>query len=104
MQNKYLPFALPDISEEEINAVVHCMRSGWLTTGPMAKQFETDFSNFLGGNNHSVALNSASMGLQLAMEALGVAAGDEVIIPTYTFSATGMMAVHLGAKPVFPIP
>jgi dTDP-4-amino-4,6-dideoxygalactose transaminase len=100
MQNKYLPFALPDISEEEINAVVHCMRSGWLTTGPMAKQFETDFSNFLGGNNYSVALNSASMGLQLAMEALGVAAGDEVIIPTYTFSATGMMAVHLGAKPV----
>ncbi len=100
MQNKYLPFALPDISEEEINAVVHCMRSGWLTTGPMAKQFETDFSNFLGGNNHSVALNSASMGLQLAMEALGVKEGDEVIIPTYTFSATGMMAVHLGAKPV----
>lgn len=100
MPNKYLPFALPDISEEEINAVVHCMRSGWLTTGPMAKQFETDFSNFLGGNNNCVAVNSASMGLQLAMEALGVGQSDEVIIPTYTFSATGMMAVHLGAKPV----
>lgn len=99
MQNNYLPFALPDISDEEINAVVHCMRSGWLTTGPMAKQFEADFSNYLGAK-HSIAINSASMGLQLAMEALGIKEGDEVIMPTYTFSATGMMAVHLGAVPV----
>jgi dTDP-4-amino-4,6-dideoxygalactose transaminase len=100
MSDKYLPFALPDISEEEINAVVHCMRSGWVTTGPMAKQFEADFSKFLGGKNYSIAINSASMGLQLAMEALGIGEGDEVIVPTYTFSATGMMVVHLGATPV----
>lgn len=97
---KHLPFALPEIGEEEINAVTECMRSGWLTTGKYAKQFEEDFARYIGDGLEAVSVNSASMGLQLAMEALGVGEGDEVIIPTYTFSATGMMAVHLGAKPV----
>jgi dTDP-4-amino-4,6-dideoxygalactose transaminase len=98
--NSFLPFALPEIGEEEINAVTNCLRSGWLTTGPATKQFEADFSAFLGKDINTISVNSASMGLLLAMEALGIGEGDEVIIPTYTFSATGMMAVHLGAKPV----
>ncbi|MHA1538969.1 MAG: DegT/DnrJ/EryC1/StrS family aminotransferase [Alphaproteobacteria bacterium] len=97
----FLPFALPDIGEEEISAVVDCLESGWMTTGPNAKQFEEDFSAFMGGKVESVAVNSATMGLQLALEALGICAGDEVITTPYTFSATGMSVVHLGAKPVF---
>lgn len=98
----FLPFALPDIGEEEINAVVNCMRSGWLTTGINAKKFESDFSEFLGDSTlHSVSVNSASMGILLACEALGLKAGDEVIVPVYTFSATAMMPYHLGIIPVF---
>lgn len=96
---KYIPFALPDIGEEEIEAVVSCMRSGWMTTGPNARQFEKDFSEFV-ENKNSVSVNSATAGLMLAMEAAGVADGDEVITTPYTFSATAMSAVYLGAKPV----
>lgn len=95
----FLPFALPEIGDEEINAVVACMKSGWLTTGPVTKKFEEEFSEFLGGVE-AISVNSATMGLMLALEAVGVKAGDEVIVPTYTFSATGMVAVYLGAKPV----
>lgn len=98
----FLPFALPDIGEEEINAVVNCMRSGWLTTGINAKKFEADFSEFLGDSAlHSISVNSASMGILLACEALGLKAGDEIIVPVYTFSATAMMPYHLGIRPVF---
>lgn len=98
----FLPFALPDIGEEEINAVVNCMRSGWLTTGVNAKKFESNFSEFLGEPTlHSVSVNSASMGILLACEALGLKAGDEILVPVYTFSATAMMPYHLGIKPVF---
>jgi dTDP-4-amino-4,6-dideoxygalactose transaminase len=98
----FLPFALPDIGEEEVEAVVSCMRSGWVTTGPYAKAFEEEFAQYLGGdkNLQAISVNSASMGLLLAMEALGVGPGMEVIVPTYTFSASAMMAVHLGANPV----
>lgn len=95
-----LPFALPDIGEEEIAQVVESMRSGWLTTGPKVKQFEKDFAAFIGEGIETVSINSATAGLTLALEALGVGAGDEVITTPYTFSATGMCAVHLGAKPV----
>ena len=101
MNNDFLPFALPDIGEEEINAVVNCMESGWMTTGPNAKLFEENFATFLGGEVEAVAVNSATMGLQLALEALGIGAGDEVITTPYTFSATAMSVVHAGAKPVF---
>ncbi len=97
---QYLPFALPDIDDNEINAVVNCMKSGWVTTGPMAKKFEEDFANYIGKNLQAVAINSASMGILLTLEALGVKEGDEVIIPTYTFSSTGMMPVHIGITPV----
>ncbi|MFN8911418.1 MAG: DegT/DnrJ/EryC1/StrS family aminotransferase [Alphaproteobacteria bacterium] len=101
MSEKFIPFALPEIGEEEINAITECMRSGWLTTGKIAKQFEQDLLSYLGNEGgHAVAVNSATMGLYLALEAFGVKAGDEVIVPTYTFSATGMTPVYLGAKPV----
>jgi len=85
----FLPFALPDIGEEEINEVVDTLKSGWVTTGPKARRFEQDFSAFLGDASlHSIAVNSATAGLHLALEALGIGPGDEVITTTHTFTAT----------------
>ncbi|QXH37113.1 DegT/DnrJ/EryC1/StrS family aminotransferase [Pseudomonas muyukensis] len=102
MQNSsFLPFALPEIGEEEINEVVDALRSGWVTTGPKAKRFEEDFSSYLGREGiESIAVNSATAGLHLALEALGVGPGDEVIVPSYTFTATAEVVRYLGATPV----
>jgi dTDP-4-amino-4,6-dideoxygalactose transaminase len=97
----FLPFALPDIGEEEINEVVDSLRSGWLTTGPKTKQFEQNFAQFLGGNIEAIAVNSATAGLHLALEAIGVGPGDEVITTPYTFTATAEVIRYLGAHPVF---
>lgn len=97
----FLPFALPDIGEAEIDAVVESLRSGWLTTGPRAAAFEREFAEFLGGGVTAVALNSATAGLHLALEALGVGPGDEVIVPTWTFTSTAEVVRYLGADPVF---
>ena len=96
----FLPFALPDIGEEEIAEVVACLRSGWVTTGPKARQFESDFAAYLGAGVEAVALNSATAGLHLALEALGIGPGDEVIVPTMTFTATAEVVRYLGATPV----
>lgn len=99
--SKFLPFALPDIGEEEINEVVDSLRSGWVTTGPKTRQFECEFSSYLGGGVDSVAVNSATAGLHLALEALGIAPGDEVITTTHTFTATAEVVRYFGADPVF---
>ena len=94
----FLPFASPEIGEDEIAEVVDTLRSGWLTTGPKAKRFEDDFSAFLGEPGlHSLAVNSATAGLHLALEALGVGPGDEVITTTHTFTATAEVVRYLGA-------
>ncbi len=94
----FLPFALPDIGEEEIAEVVDTLRSGWVTTGPKAKRFEADFAAFLGDEClHCVAVNSATAGLHLALEALGIGPGDEVITTTHTFTATAEVVRYLGA-------
>ena len=94
----FLPFALPDIGEEEIAEVVDALRSGWITTGPKTRRFEEDFAAFLGGNGlHAVAVNSATAGLHLALEALGIGPGDEVITTTHTFTATAEVVRYLGA-------
>lgn len=97
----FIPFAQPDISDDEINSVVDCLRSGWVTTGPHAKEFETNFTEFLGGNVQSIAVNSATAGLHLGLEALGIGPGDEVITTTHTFTATAEVIRYLGADPVF---
>ena len=68
----FLPFALPDIDEAEIEAVVACLRSGWVTTGPATRQFEQDFNAYLGGGLHAISVNSATAGLHLALESLGI--------------------------------
>ena len=96
----FLPFALPDIGDEEIAAVLDCLRSGWITTGPRTRQFEHDFAAYLGGAGHAIAVNSATAGLHLALEALGIGPGDEVIVPTMTFTATAEVVRYLGAHPV----
>ena len=97
----FIPFALPDIGEDEIAEVVDTLRSGWVTTGPKAKRFEEDFSAFLGDTSlHSLAVNSATAGLHLALEALGVGPGDEVITTTHTFTATAEVVRYLGADVV----
>jgi dTDP-4-amino-4,6-dideoxygalactose transaminase len=94
---KFIPFSLPDIGDDEINEVVDTLRSGWITTGPKVGQFELDFRDFIGGGIEAIAVNSATAGLHLALEALGVGEGDEVIIPCLTFTATAEVARYLGA-------
>ncbi|MBV7388034.1 DegT/DnrJ/EryC1/StrS family aminotransferase [Pasteurellaceae bacterium TAE3-ERU1] len=103
--NKFLPFSLPEIGDEEINEVVDTLKSGWVTTGPKTKQFELDFKHYLDSDDKygisCLAVNSATSGLHLALEAVGVKAGDEVIVPTYTFTSTAEVVRYLGATPVF---
>lgn len=97
----FLPFALPEIGEDEIAEVVDTLRSGWITTGPKARRFEQAFVDFLGeAGLEAVAVNSATAGLHLALEALGIGPGDEVIVPTHTFTATAEVVRYLGADVV----
>ena len=98
MTPSFLPFALPEIGDEEIAEVVDTLKSGWVTTGPKAKRFEQAFTEFLGDPSlESIAVNSATAGLHLALEALGIGAGDEVITTTHTFTATAEVVRYLGA-------
>ncbi|AHK80441.1 aminotransferase DegT [Ectothiorhodospira haloalkaliphila] len=98
---EFILFACPDIGEGEIAEVVSTLRSGWITSGQRTKQFESDFRAFLGGDDlHCVAVNSATAGLHLSLEALGIGTGDEVIVPNYTFTATAEVIRYLGATPV----
>jgi dTDP-4-amino-4,6-dideoxygalactose transaminase len=97
----FLPFALPELGEAEIAEVVDTLRSGWITTGPKVKRFEADFVAFLGDESlYAMAVNSATAGLHLALEALGIGPGDEVIVPTHTFTATAEVVRYLGADVV----
>ncbi len=93
----FLPFALPDISEDDIAAVGEALRSGWVTTGPRAKQFEEAFARYVGAP-FAVAVNSATAGLHLALEALGVGPGDRVLTTPNTFTATAEVVRYLGAE------
>ena len=95
---KFIPFAIPEINDDEINEVVDTLRSGWITTGPKVKEFESSFQKFIGDDVEAIAINSATAGLHLALEALGVGEGDEVIIPSLTFTATAEVVRYLGAN------
>lgn len=101
MTDKFLPFSLPEIGQAEIDEVVDSLKTGWVTTGPKTKRFEQDFAAYLGDGVEAIAVNSATAGLHLALEALGITQGDEVIVPTYTFTATAEVVRYLGADPVF---
>ncbi len=95
--NEFIPFALPDIGEEEIAEVADALRSGWITTGPKTKLFESNFERFIGSDVEAIAVSSATAGLHLALEAIGIKPGDEVITTTMTFTATAEVIRYLGA-------
>lgn len=98
-RTSFLPYCVPMIGEEEIAEVVDSIRSGWVTTGPKVKRFEDDFARYVGAT-HAIAVSSCTAALQLALAALDIGPGDEVIVPTLTFCSTANVVVHLGAKPV----
>lgn len=94
-----VPFFRPSIGEAEIAEVVKCLQSGWLTSGPTTKRFEANFAAAVGAK-HAVALNSATAALHLATEALGLARGQGVLVPTMTFAATAEIVRYQGATPI----
>src|SRR5436309_1892690 len=94
-----IPFYKPSIGEDEIGEVVDTLRNGWLTTGPKTKQFEKEFAEYL-GHKQAVAVNSCTAALHLALEAIGLKAGQGVIVPTMTFAATAEVVRYFGARPL----
>jgi perosamine synthetase len=98
-RTQFLPFHAPAISDDEVQAVVETLRSGWLTTGPKVKQFEAEFARYI-GCRQAIAVNSGTAALHLALEAVGVSEGDEVLVPTLTFTATAEVVIYLRARPV----
>ena len=94
-----IPFYKPSIGAEEIDEVVATLKSGWITTGPKTKQFEREFADYL-KHKHAVAVNSCTAALHLALEAIGLKAGQGVIVPTMTFAATAEVVRYFGARPI----
>jgi dTDP-4-amino-4,6-dideoxygalactose transaminase len=99
MPNIAIPFSPPDIRQCDIDDVAAVLRSGWITTGPVTKQFESDVAQLCGAER-AVALNSATAGLFLALKLFGISHGDEVIVTSYTFAATANVILQVGATPV----
>jgi dTDP-4-amino-4,6-dideoxygalactose transaminase len=99
MRSEFLPYCLPSIGEAEVQEVADSLRSGWVTTGPKVKRFEADFARYA-GVTHAIAVSSCTAALHVALAALDIGPGDEVIVPTLTFCATANVAIHLGATPV----
>ena len=99
MSNISIPFSPPDIRQCDIDAVAAVLRSGWITTGPVTKQFEKDVAQLCGAER-AVALNSATAGLFLALKCFGIESGDEVIVTSFTFAATANVILQVGATPV----
>ncbi len=101
MPDKFIPFHRPSIGPEEHDAISSVLESGWLTTGPMAQQFEREFAAYV-GCRHALAVNSCTAALQLGLDVLGINQQEEVevLIPTYTFTASAAVVSHMGARPV----
>jgi UDP-4-amino-4-deoxy-L-arabinose-oxoglutarate aminotransferase len=100
MRDDFLPFSRPSITEQDIAAVAEVLRSGWITTGPKATEFERRFQEYV-GCFAAVALSSATAGMHLALKVLDIGPGDEVITPSMTWVSTANLIVLAGAKPVF---
>lgn len=100
MQNKKIPFSPPDITQAEIDAVVEVMKSGWITSGPKTVKFEENVAKYC-GTNHSIALSSATAGMELILKVLNMGGEDEVITTPYTYTATSNVILHRGMKPKF---
>jgi dTDP-4-amino-4,6-dideoxygalactose transaminase len=99
VRTEFLPFHQPDIDDAEIGSVEQTLRSGWLTTGPKVREFERQFAEFVGAR-HAIAVNSCTAALHLALDAIGIKEGDEVIVPTLTFAATAEVVFYFHARPV----
>jgi dTDP-4-amino-4,6-dideoxygalactose transaminase len=99
-RDKFLPFALPDIGEQEIDEVVQTLRSGWITTGPKTKEFEQRIAHYI-GVEHTIAVNSCTGALHVALAAIGVERDDEVITSPLTFCSTAHVIIHQGGMPIF---
>jgi dTDP-4-amino-4,6-dideoxygalactose transaminase len=95
-----IPFHKAYITEDEISEVVDSLRSGWLTMGPKTIEFERRFAEYIGSKN-AVAMNSCTACLHLALKAIDLQEGDEVIVPTITFTATAEVITYFRARPVF---
>lgn len=100
MRKDFLAFGSPLIGEPEIKEVVKTLKSGWVSTGPKTHKFEEDFKKYVGAK-YAVAVNSCTAAMHLALMAIGVGRGDEVIVPAMTFASTANVIVHCGARPVF---
>lgn len=100
MENKKIPFSPPDITQEEIDAVVEVLKSGWITTGPKTYEFENNLASYC-STKHAVALNSATAGLELILKVFNIGGDDEVITTPYTYAATANVILHRGIKPKF---
>ncbi len=98
-EHPFVPFNRPEIDDAEIAEVVSTLRSGWLTTGVRTSQFEKEFEAYVGAR-HALAVNSGTAALHLALAALNIGPGDEVITTPLTFCATVSVIVHVGATPV----
>lgn len=99
-RENFLPYCLPDITDEEVNEVVETLRSGWLAKGPRTIDFEKKFANYVGAK-YAVGMNSATAALHISLLAAGVGHGDEVITTSMTFAASANTIIHTGATPVF---
>lgn len=100
MRDSFLPFALPDIDQDEVDAIREALESGWITTGPKTREFEHAFAEATSAK-HAIAVNSCTAAMHLALEAVGISSGDEVITSPYTFAATAEVIRHFDAVPVF---
>lgn len=98
-KEEFILFHKPHITDDEVNEVVDAIRSGWWTTGPKVQKFEFDFNEYI-GSKHSVSANSWTAAAHLALEAIGLKEGDEVIVPSITFTATAEIVCYFKAKPV----
>ncbi len=99
LRNAFLPFALPDVDSAELTQIQEALLSGWVTTGPKTRQFEAGFAATVGAK-HAIAVNSCTAAMHLALEAIGLQRGDEVITTPYTFAATAEVIRYFDAKPV----
>src|SRR5215218_5122136 len=100
MRETFLPFAFPDLDAAELDEVRDTLESGWITTGPKVRRFEAEFAAAVGAK-HAIAVNSATAAMHLALEAIGLQRGDEVITTPYTFAATAEVIRYFDARPVF---
>lgn len=94
-----IPFSPPDLSQAEIDEVIKVLKSGWITTGPETKLFESRIAERC-HTEKAVCLSSQTSCAELTLRILGIGPGDEVIVPAYTYTATASIIYHVGAKPV----